>query len=389
MYKILVIGAGYVGLANALMLSEKCDVTIVDVDTNKVNLINKRVSPIADSKIQKYLSNSNLNIKALSNNDLDYDLFDYIFIALPTDYNETTNSFKTTLISRTLKSIYSKTSRPIAVIRSTIPVGYCKKIINKIGVDKVLYCPEFLREGFALSDLLSPSRIIIGGNISYSKILLKLFLSLLKKKTQSLITTFEEAESIKLFSNTFLAMRVAFFNELDTFCMSKNINSKNVINGVCMDKRIGNFYNNPSFGYGGYCLPKDSKQLLANYKDIPQQLMRAAILSNDTRKKYIADYLKKKNKKIIGIYRLTMKGNSDNLRNSSIIDILKLLAIDKKIEIIIYEPLLKNNSFMNFKIFSNLEHFKKKSELILANRIDKFIQDVPKKIISRDIFHNN
>lgn len=390
MTKILIIGAGYVGLANAVLLSRNYPVDILDIDISKVDLINKKKSPIFDNDIQEYLSNQDLNLKAINNNKIDYQNYKYIFLALPTDYDDKNDSFSTSLITSKLIEIFRKFHNAIVIIRSTLPIGYCKEISNKIQTDRIIFCPEFLKEGSALKDSLYPSRLIIGGKIDYCKEVLSLFKKTCKlKKLSYLFTTTDQAESIKLFSNTFLAMRIAFFNELDTFCIKHNIEPELVIKGVSLDERIGDYYNNPSFGYGGYCLPKDTKQLLSNFKDLPQDIIKAIVISNNSRKNFISKTLINKNVKTIGIYRLSMKIGSDNFRNSSVIDVLKSLIASKKNKIIIFEPLIKNNSFLSCKVIKDLYEFKSKSNLIIANRFDNQLVDVKEKVFTRDIFGIN
>ena len=390
MNKILIIGAGYVGLSNAILLSQKFDVTITDIDKEKINLINKKKSPFNDKKIEYYLSSRKLNLSAKHAALINYDVFNFIFIALPTDYVENRNSFNTKIIETTIKKILNISPYSLIIIRSTLPIGFCENISKILKTERIIYFPEFLREGQALEDSLNPSRIIIGGNKIYSIDILNLFTKCIRKKNISnLITTSSEAEAIKLFSNTFLAMRISFFNELDTFCLQNKIDSKKVISGVSLDKRIGNYYNNPSFGYGGYCLPKDTKQLLSNFDNIPQDLIKATVNSNNSRKSFISKYILGKKKSPIGIYRLSMKTGSDNFRNSSILDIIKLIKKNKKIKIYIYEPLINDSSFMGIEVFNKLHKFKKICNLIIANRFDSKLDDIEDKVISRDLFREN
>lgn len=390
MNKILIIGAGYVGLSNAILLSQKFDVTITDIDKEKINLINKKKSPFNDKKIEYYLSSRKLNLSAKHAALINYDVFNFIFIALPTDYVENRNSFNTKIIETTIKKILNISPYSLIIIRSTLPIGFCENISKILKTERIIYFPEFLREGQALEDSLNPSRIIIGGNKIYSIDILNLFTKCIRKKNISnLITTSSEAEAIKLFSNTFLAMRISFFNELDTFCLQNKIDSKKVISGVSLDKRIGNYYNNPSFGYGGYCLPKDTKQLLSNFDNIPQDLIKATVNSNNSRKSFISKYILGKKKSPIGIYRLSMKTGSDNFRNSSILDIIKLIKKNKKLKIYIYEPLINDSSFMGIEVFNKLHKFKKICNLIIANRFDSKLDDIEDKVISRDLFREN
>lgn len=385
--KLCVVGAGYVGFSLSVLLSEKNEIVIYDIDKEKINMINNNISPIDDEDIYYYLNNKKLNIKATCDYQIAFKNSKYIIICTPTNFDFKTNSFDTSSIEDTITKIKKVNNKAVIIIKSTVPIGYTKKIREKYNMN-IIFSPEFLREGRALYDNLYPSRIIIGSKSKYGKE----FAEILKNSSEKsdvdiLYMNSDEAESVKLFSNTYLAMRVAFFNELDTFALDKGYNPKDIINGVSLDPRIGNYYNNPSFGYGGYCLPKDSKQLYSNYQNIPQNLIEAIINSNNTRKEYIANYIKNKKPKIVGIYRLTMKSNSDNFRESSIIDIIKKLKSDG-INVIIYEPKLKDNIYLECKIINDLSEFINVSSIILANRIDKNIKE-NKKIFTRDIFNNN
>lgn len=385
MKKIGVIGAGYVGMSIAILLSQQNEVIIIDIDENKVDKINKKIPTVNDEYIKQYLNNNNLNISAT----LDFNIlvgFDYVIICTPTNYIEETNSFDTSSIENSIEKVLAINPDINIVIKSTIPIGYMDSIQTKYHKN-ILFSPEFLREGKALYDNLYPSRIIISPDHIKAKEYAKLIQNcILKKDVVILYMNYKEAESVKLFSNTYLAMRVAFFNEIDTFAEIKELDTKKIIDGVCLDLRIGDFYNNPSFGYGGYCLPKDTKQLLANYKDIPQTIISSVISSNNTRKYHIASMIANKKPNIVGIYRLIMKKKSDNYRESSIIDIIKILS-NKGITIIIYEPFLKNVKEIDTAIIENdLNIFKKKCDLIVCNRMDTELNDVIDKVYTRDIF---
>lgn len=385
MKKIGVIGAGYVGMSIAILLSQQNKVAIIDIDKNKVEKINNGISPVNDEYIEQYLSNNDLNVFAT----VDYSAlveFDYVIICTPTNYNDEINSFDTSSIESAVEEVLAINKNINIVIKSTIPVGYMDNLQKKYH-KKFLFSPEFLREGKALYDNLYPSRIIISPDINEARNFAKLLKScIIKKDVATLYMNYKEAESVKLFSNTYLAMRVAFFNEIDTFAEIKGLDTKKIISGVCLDSRIGDFYNNPSFGYGGYCLPKDTKQLLTNYKDVPQTIISSVISSNYTRKQHIASMIEKKNAKTVGIYRLIMKKDSDNYRESSIIDIIKIL-LDKGINIIIYEPFLKKCDGIDTVFIENdFNAFKNKSDLIICNRMDAKLNDIIDKVYTRDIF---
>lgn len=385
MKKIGVIGAGYVGMSIAILLSQQNEVVIIDIDKNKVNKINKGISPINDEYIEEYLNNNNLNIFAT----LDYSIlkgFDYVIICTPTNYIEEKNSFDTSSIESAIEKILDINNDVNIVIKSTIPIGYMDSIQKKYDKN-ILFSPEFLREGKALYDNLYPSRIIISPDIAEAREFAEMIQNcILKKDVATIFMNYKEAEAVKLFANTYLAMRVAFFNEIDTFAEIKGLDTKKIIDGVCLDLRIGDFYNNPSFGYGGYCLPKDTKQLLANYKDVPQTIISSIISSNNTRKHHIASMIENKKTNTVGIYRLIMKKKSDNYRESSIIDIIKILS-DKGINVIIYEPFLKNVEVVDTAFIENdLNIFKKKCDLIVCNRMDTKLNDVMDKVYTRDIF---
>ena len=385
--KIAVVGLGYVGLSNAVMLAQKNIVTAVDIDIDKVNLINKRKSPLVDQQMDNFLSNETLDLKAtLPSNEI-YENSDIALISTPTNYDETTHFFNTDSVEEIIKIALSKNPNITIIIRSTVPVGFTDQMTERYQTNDIYFVPEFLREGKALNDSLNPSRIIIGGKGSKFKLIESIFKDGAEKKDVDVLSmSAAEAESSKLFANTYLAMRVAFFNELDSFAQTKNLITKNIINSLSLDPRIGLGYNNPSFGYGGYCLPKDTKQLLANYKNTPQKLMEAIIESNDLRKKFIADSIIAMRPKVLGIYRLVMKEGSDNFRESSIQDVIKLVAL-KGIKVIIFEPLVKDDSFKDFEVVNDFEEFSKQSEIILANRIDNILSSVNDKVFTRDIFN--
>ena len=383
---IVVVGLGYVGLANAILLAQKNRVVGLDVDANKIKQLQNKISPLDDKDIQDYLTNHSL--------DLDFQLFhedyldgaDFSVIATPTNYDPEKNYFDTTSVEHSVEIALSKSLSSVIIIKSTTPVGFTKKINEKYSTDRVLFSPEFLREGFALKDNLEPSRIIVSDNHPAADE----FISLLKHGAEKsdvtcLKVSSTEAEAIKLFANTYLAMRVAFFNELDSYALSHELNTKNIIHGVSLDPRVGQGYNNPSFGYGGYCLPKDTKQLLANYQDIPQTLIESVIKSNTTRKDFIADYIIKRNPKCLGVYRLVMKQGSDNIRESSLQGVIKRIKA-KGIKVVIFEPLIKDDLFFNSKIVKSVEELKLESDIILANRFDKVLEDVKDKVFTRDCF---
>ena len=385
--KIVVVGLGYVGLSNAVMLAQKNSVTAVDIDIDKVNLINKKKSPLSDKLMDNFLANETLDLKAtLPSNEI-YKNSDIALISTPTNYDETTHCFNTDSVEETIKIALSKNPNIIIIIRSTVPVGFTDQMIEKYQTNDIYFVPEFLREGKALNDNLNPSRIIIGGSGNKLKLIESIFKDGIKKKeVDVLMMSAAEAESAKLFSNTYLAMRVAFFNELDSFAQTKDLITKNIINSLSLDPRIGSGYNNPSFGYGGYCLPKDTKQLLANYKNTPQKLMEAIIESNNLRKKFIAEKIIEMKPKVVGVYRLVMKEGSDNFRESSIQDVIKLITL-KGIKVIIYEPLVEDESFNEFEVENDFEEFLKQSEIILANRMSNELNSVRDKVFTRDIFN--
>ena len=385
--KIVVVGLGYVGLSNCILLALNNTVIAVDINIDKVNLITKGLSPIKDKDIEHYLKNESLDINAQIPNPGIYKNADFAVIATPTNYDEETHSFNTESVEKSIKIAIDENPDIVIIIRSTVPVGFTDQLIERHKTDNIYFVPEFLREGNALNDSLYPSRIIIGGSGNKFKLVESILKEGTKKSDIDLsVMSAAEAESSKLFSNTYLAMRVAFFNELDSFAQTKNLKTKNIINALSLDPRIGPGYNNPSFGYGGYCLPKDTKQLLENYKKTPQKLMKAIIDSNDLRKKFIANRVVKMKPKVVGIYRLVMKEGSDNFRESSIQEVIRLIS-SKGIKVIIYEPLIKDDSFAEFEVLNDFKKFSEKSEIILANRISKKLTSVEHKVFTRDIFN--
>jgi UDPglucose 6-dehydrogenase len=387
--KIAVIGTGYVGLSIATLLSQKNQVIALDLIPEKINLINQRISPIVDSEIQKFFSEKKLNLIATLDKTEVYKNANFVIIATPTDYDEYTNSFDTSSVDAVIKDVLEYNPLATVVLKSTLPVGYTENIRSKYKNLNIFFSPEFLREGKALYDNLYPSRIIVGDNSAKAKEFAQLLLDLtLSRSTPVLYTGSTEAEAIKLFSNTYLAMRVAFFNELDTYCELMGLSSKEIINGVGLDPRIGSHYNNPSFGYGGYCLPKDTKQLLSNYSKIPQHIIKAIVESNETRKDHIANTIIKKSPKVVGVYRLAMKLGSDNFRSSSILGIIDRIK-KSGTEVIIYEPEYKQGYLLNSKIINDLSEFKSLSDLIISNRISSDLHDVMYKLYTRDVYNRD
>ncbi len=389
MLKILVIGLGYVGTANAVLLSQQNEVTCFDIDTSKLKKLVNGISPIEDKEVSEYLSSKKLNLKTVNNYPTEIDNFDIAIITTPTNYDIETNKFDTSSIDQSLENIQKSKSNPTVIIRSTIPVGYVQKIQKKYHNFEIIFVPEFLREGRALKDSLQPSRIVIGSHSKKAKEFAKLLIDgSLDKNIQTIYTNSREAESSKLFSNAYLAMRVTFFNELDSFAMSRGLNTKEIIKSVSLDPRIGDFYNNPSFGYGGYCLPKDTKQLLANFDKVPQKIMEAIIESNVMRKDFIGLEIAKLKPKTVGVYKLIMKEGSDNIRESSIQGIMKRVKA-KGIKVIVYEPLIREKQFFNSEVYKDLDLFKKDANLILCNRSHPDLKDVQDKIFTRDLFNQD
>lgn len=390
--KIAVVGAGYVGLSNAILLAQHNEVYLIDILQDKVDLINEKKSPLADSEIESYLSSKPLQLTALTNGLPAYKDAEYVIISTPTNYDSKKNYFDTSSVEQVVSDVISVNRNAAIVIKSTVPVGFTEDLIHKTGYQNILFSPEFLREGRALYDNLYPSRIIVGTDLqntffterakTFAKLLCE---GAIKEDIPVLYTNITEAESIKLFANTYLALRIAFFNELDTFADVRGLNTRQIIEGIGLDPRIGSYYNNPSFGYGGYCLPKDTKQLLANYNNVPNNIMSAIVAANSTRKDFIAERILDMNPEVVGLFKLSMKTNSDNYRQSSILGIMERIKA-QGVEVIIYEPSVKEEKFCNSKVIKDLKQFKEMSDVIVTNRYDTLLDDVKDKVYTRDIY---